>query len=117
MDATELLAGDFIQARMHGPTEGDEPDQWLVTEFIVTSVTDTTVHGSVIYPDGLDEAAGWGFELISRTLTLPDTVSEIVAQLTDGRALTLMGKGAFWTDTTTGQAIPVDLIQSFTLTT
>lgn len=114
MDAASLLPGDFVQARMRGATSPNMPDQWLVTEFTVTSVTGTVVAGSVLYPTGLDQTAGWGFELITRNLTLPATLCEITATLTDGRTLTLMGKGSLWNDTATGERIAVDQIVSFT---
>ncbi len=106
MGASDLLTGDLVQARLHGPTADDTPDQWLVTAFTVTAVAGTVVHGSVIYPDGLDEAAGWEFDLISRAVILPDTLCEITALLIDGSPLTLMGKGEIWTDTDTGQPVP-----------
>lgn len=114
MDASELLPGDFVQARMEGATPDGEPEQWLVTEFAVTAVTGTVVAGSVLYPDGLDETAGWTFELITRTIALPDTLCEISAVLTDGHAHTLMGRGDVWSDVNAGTRVPVDQIQSYT---
>lgn len=115
MDAADLLPGDFVQARMRGATDGDAPDQWLVTEFHVTDVAGSLVHGSVLYPDGLDEAAGWAFELIARPRpALPTTLCEIAATLTDGTTRTLMGKGTVWSDAATGAAVNPALIESFT---
>ena len=115
MSAADLLPGDFVQARMLGTTAPGAPDQWLVTEFHVTTVAGTVVTGSVLYPDGLDEAAGWAFELIARPpLALPTTLCEIAATLTDGTTPTLMGKGTVWSDADTGAAVPASMIQSFT---
>lgn len=116
MDASALLAGDFVQARMKGDTAAGEPDQWLVTEFTVSSVLGTIVNGSVLYPAGLDQAAGWGFELIARTLTLPTTLTEGTATLTDGTTRTVMGKGDVWNDVDTGARIATDQIIAFTPT-
>jgi hypothetical protein len=115
--AADLLAGDFIQARMRGDTAVGALEQWLVTEFTVTGVTGTVVAGNVLYPAGLDEAAGWTFELIARpTVALPLILCEIVATLTNGTTPTLMGKGTVWTDTVTGSPVTVDSIVSFTPT-
>ncbi len=114
--ATDLIGGDFVQARMQGTTTPGAPEQWLVTEFTVTTVTGTVVAGSVLYPTGLDATAGWGFELIARTgLTLPTVLTEINATLIDGRALMLMGRGLVWSDVDSGMPVAPASILSFTL--
>lgn len=107
-------SGDFVQARLHGLGANGE-DQWLTTEFTVTTVdADGTLHGCAIYPAGLTPAVGWGFELIRRALTMPDTLTQVDAVQYDDQVVRLFGMGNTWTDAATGQPADVANFKAFT---
>lgn len=112
---TDFLVGDFVQARKLGETAEGLADQYLVTEFVVTGVNGSRLYGSVLYPNGLGENDGWQFELISRTLEFPTTLSEIRAVRYDDIELTLMGKGEVWTNEANGERVQVADIKHYTV--
>ena len=104
---TELLAGDFVQARRHHDSGTVE-----VVEGVVVGVDGTTVDLDGPTPDS---GEGWLFELISRPLTFPDTLCEIDAVLMTGEQLTLMGKGSSWM-AEGGRQVQTSEIRSFEVT-
>lgn len=101
---SELVVGDFIQARRTDPDEPVEVAEGVVSAVaagVVTMGTRTFAHTD-----------GWRFELIRRPLVFPATLTEIAATLTDGQTVHLIGRGAFWT-TDNGTRVEPDAIRSF----
>lgn len=103
--AADFLPGDVAQLLR---TAADEP-----IESVVGTVTSTSGDAIILGTRTYSAADGWEFALVRRPLTLPTTLSEIVATLTTGNVVDLMGKGDLWSDTSTGETVPVDLIASF----
>ena len=101
---SELLPGDFVQARREY-----ESGAIGVVEGTVLKVNGTVVDLDGPDPDGAD---GWTFELISRPLEFPEALCEIDATLLSGELVRLMGRGAVWTRPNGGQ-VQTSEIRSF----
>ena len=104
---SELVVGDFVQARRHHESGTVE-----VVEGLVVGVDGTTVDLDGPNPDS---GEGWLFELISRPLTFPTSLCEIDAVLMNGEQIRLMGRDTSWM-AVGGRQVQVSEIRSFEVT-